>query len=55
MYGLSYNQFISQLNAANVHLNRKVLAELAVNVFSLLLDHPFLPSRNPPHSNASVT
>ena len=31
MYGLSYNQFISQLNAANVHLNRKVLAELAVN------------------------
>lgn len=29
--GMSYNQFISGLKAANIDLNRKALAELAVN------------------------
>jgi large subunit ribosomal protein L20 len=29
--GLSYNQLIAGLKAANVELDRKVLAELAVN------------------------
>src|SRR5262245_2054211 len=30
-HGLSYNQFIAGLKAANVQLDRKVLADLAVN------------------------
>ena len=30
-HGLSYNQFISGLKAANVELDRKVLADLAVH------------------------
>jgi large subunit ribosomal protein L20 len=30
-HGLSYNQFISGLKAANVELDRKVLADLAVS------------------------
>lgn len=30
-YGLSYSQFIGKLNANNVQLNRKVLADLAMN------------------------
>jgi len=30
-HGLSYNQFISGLKAANVELDRKVLADLAIS------------------------
>jgi large subunit ribosomal protein L20 len=30
MYGLAYNRFINMLNTANIKLNRKVLADLAV-------------------------
>jgi large subunit ribosomal protein L20 len=30
-YGLSYSRFIDKLNKANVTLNRKVLADLAMN------------------------
>ncbi len=30
-HGVSYSQLISQLNKASIKLNRKVLAELAVN------------------------
>lgn len=30
-YGISYSQFIGQLKAANVDINRKVLADLAMN------------------------
>lgn len=30
-YGITYNKFISGLKKANINLNRKVLAELAVN------------------------
>ena len=31
LHGLSYNQFIAGLKAAEVELDRKVLADLAVN------------------------
>jgi large subunit ribosomal protein L20 len=31
LHGLSYNQFIAGLKAANVELDRKVLSDLAVN------------------------
>ena len=31
MYGLSYSKFMHGLKAAGINLNRKVLAELAVN------------------------
>jgi len=31
LHGLSYSQFIGKLKAANVELNRKVLADLAMN------------------------
>jgi large subunit ribosomal protein L20 len=31
MHGLSYSQFIGKLKAANIELNRKVLADLALN------------------------
>lgn len=31
MNGLSYSKFMHGLSAANINLNRKVLAELAVN------------------------
>lgn len=30
-YGLSYSQFIGKVNAKNINLNRKVLADLALN------------------------
>jgi large subunit ribosomal protein L20 len=30
-YGLTYSQFIGKLSANNVELNRKVLADLAMN------------------------
>jgi large subunit ribosomal protein L20 len=30
-YGLSYSQFINQLKKADIQLNRKMLADLAVN------------------------
>ena len=30
-YGLSYSRFINGLKLANVDLNRKVLAEMAIN------------------------
>ena len=30
-YGVTYNRFINGLKKANINLNRKVLAELAVN------------------------
>ena len=30
-YGFSYSQLINSLNKANIKLNRKILAELAVN------------------------
>jgi large subunit ribosomal protein L20 len=30
-HGLSYNQFISGLKAANVELDRKVLSDIAIN------------------------
>lgn len=30
-HGLSYSQFMGQLSAKNIQLNRKVLADLAVN------------------------
>ncbi len=30
-YGLSYSQFIGKLGKANIQLNRKVLADLAMN------------------------
>ncbi|MEH0155347.1 50S ribosomal protein L20 [Limibacter armeniacum] len=31
LHGLSYSQFMGKLNAANIDLNRKVLADLAMN------------------------
>jgi large subunit ribosomal protein L20 len=31
MNGLSYSKFMNGLNKANVNINRKMLAELAVN------------------------
>lgn len=31
MHGLSYSQFIGLMNKANIKLNRKVLADLAMN------------------------
>jgi large subunit ribosomal protein L20 len=31
LHGLSYSQFIHKLNQANIQLNRKVLADLAMN------------------------
>ncbi|NJO03517.1 MAG: 50S ribosomal protein L20, partial [Bacteroidia bacterium] len=31
LYGMSYSEFIHRLNQANVQLNRKVLADLAMN------------------------
>ncbi|MBZ0187341.1 MAG: 50S ribosomal protein L20 [Candidatus Obscuribacterales bacterium] len=31
LHGLKYNQFINALSKANVDVNRKILAELAVN------------------------
>jgi large subunit ribosomal protein L20 len=40
-HGLSYNRFISGLKAADVHVDRKVLADLAVNdprAFAALVD-----------------
>ncbi len=30
-YGMSYSEFIGKLNAKNINLNRKVLADLAMN------------------------
>jgi len=30
-HGLSYSQFMGKIHAKNVHLNRKVLADLAMN------------------------
>ena len=30
-YGMSYSEFIGQVNAKNINLNRKVLADLAMN------------------------
>lgn len=30
-YGLSYSQFMGKLNEKNIHLSRKVLADLAMN------------------------
>ena len=30
-YGLSYSQFMGKIHAKNVNLNRKVLADLAMN------------------------
>lgn len=30
-YGISYSQFIGKVNAKNIGLNRKVLADLAMN------------------------
>lgn len=30
-YGMSYSQFMGKLNAQNIGLNRKVLADLAMN------------------------
>ena len=30
-YGLSYSQFMGKLNSQNIGLNRKVLADLAMN------------------------
>jgi large subunit ribosomal protein L20 len=30
-YGISYSRFINGLNVANVHLNRKSLADMAIN------------------------
>lgn len=30
-HGMSYSRFIAALNKANIHLNRKTLADLAVN------------------------
>jgi len=30
-YGMSYSQFMGKLKAANIELNRKVLADLAMN------------------------
>ncbi|MBQ2544296.1 MAG: 50S ribosomal protein L20, partial [Bacteroidales bacterium] len=30
-YGISYSQFMGKLNAQNIGLNRKVLADLAMN------------------------
>ena len=30
-YGMSYSQFMGKLNAGNIGLNRKVLADLAMN------------------------
>ena len=40
-YGLSYSQFMGKLNAQNIGLNRKVLADLAVKdpaAFTALLE-----------------
>lgn len=40
-YGMSYSQFIGKLAAANIDLNRKVLADLAMNnpeAFKALVD-----------------
>jgi large subunit ribosomal protein L20 len=31
LFGLSYARFLDGLNKAGIHLNRKILAELAVN------------------------
>ncbi len=31
MHGLSYSQFMGKVKAANIELNRKVLADLAMN------------------------
>ncbi|MDD5733463.1 MAG: 50S ribosomal protein L20, partial [Bacteroidales bacterium] len=31
MHGMSYSQFMGKMNKANVGLNRKVLADLAMN------------------------
>ena len=31
LHGLSYSQFMGKLKAANIELNRKVLADLAMN------------------------
>jgi large subunit ribosomal protein L20 len=39
LYGLSYSKFINGLHKANIHLNRKVLADLAIfdiNAFNQL-------------------
>ena len=30
-YGMSYSEFIGKVNAKNINLNRKVLADLAMN------------------------
>ncbi len=41
MYGLSYSKFMYGLKLANINMNRKMLAELAVtdiNAFSKLVD-----------------
>lgn len=42
LHGMSYSQFIHLLNEKNVDLNRKVLADLAMNhpdVFASVVDH----------------
>ena len=31
-YGMSYSEFIGKVNAKNINLNRKVLADLAMNL-----------------------
>ena len=31
LHGMSYSQFIGKVKSADIHLNRKVLADLAVN------------------------
>ncbi len=41
MYGLSYSKFMNGLKKANININRKMLAELAVNdmnAFAKLVD-----------------
>ena len=40
-YGMSYSEFIGKVNAKNINLNRKVLADLAMNhpeAFKALVD-----------------
>ena len=41
-HGMSYSEFIGKLNAKNIQLNRKVLADLAMNnpeAFKAVVDH----------------
>jgi large subunit ribosomal protein L20 len=42
VHGLSYSQFMGKLGKANIGLNRKVLADLAMNhpdAFKAVVDH----------------